>query len=496
MAKKLLLADDSVTIQKVVNLTFADEGIEVITVSDGNAAVDVLSTSKPDIVIADVNMPGLNGYQLCEKIKTDEALKDIPVILLVGSFEPFDEEKARKVGADDLLTKPFQSIRQLISKVSTLLEARKASGEREVKPEGARQELASQENAYESEFEGFAVVAEDETIHEETLSTFEQPQTTYEEKTERDLAVTTPLSAEDIKEIQSELSPATVNTSDNVSTEVKSETVSVSEVVGSSKTALPETSLEPSKIASAPTKVTAELSEVTGFVNVTSSEVKTEKIESKGVEKVEISTEDQKVGKQELEEGKLEEEKIDKSTQTTETELAVKVSPAAVYDESLKIQERASVTGYQEEGQEKAIEETNRIEEKKFEFEKLAQEVPSPEKVTLLESDEDNILELPLLSEVDVSTETALIEEKLEERTQEKEGIQREREEKGREIDTAKPQTIILPPEIIDAIAEKVVEKFAEKAIREIAWEIVPQQAELIIKKMVEEQLKKQKTGS
>jgi len=119
--RKLLLADDSVTIQKVVNLTFADEGIEVVTVGDGDAAWQKFTEDKPDLVMADVNMPGLNGYRICELIKQSEETKQIPVILLVGSFEPFDEEKARRVGADDFLTKPFQSIRQLINKVSDLL---------------------------------------------------------------------------------------------------------------------------------------------------------------------------------------------------------------------------------------------------------------------------------------------------------------------------------------------------------------------------------------
>jgi CheY-like chemotaxis protein len=119
--RKLLLADDSVTIQKVVDLTFTDEGLEVITVSDGQQAWEKLQEIVPDIVLADVFMPGLNGYQLCEQIKLSERFSHIPVMLLVGSFEPFDEAEARRVGADDYLTKPFQSIRTLIGKVGNLL---------------------------------------------------------------------------------------------------------------------------------------------------------------------------------------------------------------------------------------------------------------------------------------------------------------------------------------------------------------------------------------
>ncbi len=118
---KLLLADDSVTIQKVVNLTFADEGIEVISVGDGNSAMEKFVEAMPDLVMVDVNMPGVDGYRICEIIKQDETTKHVPVILLVGSFEPFDEDEARRVGANDYLTKPFQSIRQLVNKVTVLL---------------------------------------------------------------------------------------------------------------------------------------------------------------------------------------------------------------------------------------------------------------------------------------------------------------------------------------------------------------------------------------
>ena len=118
---KLLLADDSVTIRKVVELTFVDEGIEVFAVGDGDAAMQKFVEVQPDIVLVDVEMPGPSGYQICEMIKQDEATQHIPVLLLVGSFEPFDQDEAERVGADGFLTKPFQSIRDLVARVSELL---------------------------------------------------------------------------------------------------------------------------------------------------------------------------------------------------------------------------------------------------------------------------------------------------------------------------------------------------------------------------------------
>ncbi|HKZ02472.1 MAG TPA: response regulator, partial [Pyrinomonadaceae bacterium] len=119
--RKLLLADDSVTVQKVIDLTFADEGVEVIIAGDGEEAIEKVEQLLPDVVLVDVFMPVFNGYEVCEYIKTSEKLKHIPVMLLVGSFEPFDEAEARRVGANDILTKPFQSIRRLIDKVGELV---------------------------------------------------------------------------------------------------------------------------------------------------------------------------------------------------------------------------------------------------------------------------------------------------------------------------------------------------------------------------------------
>lgn len=122
MGSKILLADDSITIQKVVNLTFSDEGIEVIAVSNGDAAERKLDEVKPDLVLADIFMPGKNGYELCEAIKQNPKFRNVPVVLLVGAFEPFDQAEARRVRADAHLTKPFES-RTLVETVRKLINA-------------------------------------------------------------------------------------------------------------------------------------------------------------------------------------------------------------------------------------------------------------------------------------------------------------------------------------------------------------------------------------
>jgi CheY-like chemotaxis protein len=121
MKRRILLADDSVTIQKVIELTFMDEDYEVRAVSNGDDAVKLLSEINPDFVIADVHMPGANGYEVCRRAKQLRA--DLPVLLLVGTFEPFDEAQARAVGADSHLKKPFDS-QELLQRVDELLAAR------------------------------------------------------------------------------------------------------------------------------------------------------------------------------------------------------------------------------------------------------------------------------------------------------------------------------------------------------------------------------------
>jgi len=121
MKRRILLADDSVTIQKVIELTFMDEDYEVRAVSNGDEALALLPEVNPDFVIADVHMPGANGYEVCRRSKQHRP--DVPVLLLVGTFEPFDEAQTRAVGADSFLKKPFDS-QELLQRVEELLASR------------------------------------------------------------------------------------------------------------------------------------------------------------------------------------------------------------------------------------------------------------------------------------------------------------------------------------------------------------------------------------
>ena len=120
MPKTILLADDSVTIQKVVGISFANEDVVLVTVDNGDDAVLRARETRPDLVLADVAMPGKDGYEVCDAIKTDPDLRHVPVLLLSGTFERFDEDRARTVGADGHITKPFEA-QALVDRVNQLL---------------------------------------------------------------------------------------------------------------------------------------------------------------------------------------------------------------------------------------------------------------------------------------------------------------------------------------------------------------------------------------
>ena len=127
MAHKLLLADDSVTIQRVIELTFADEDIDVTLVGDGQQAIDRLDADPPDIILADIDMPKRDGYEVAAYVKSRPTLAHIPVVLLMGAFEPIDEARAAAVGSSDVLAKPFEP-QMVINRVKELLGKKQPQG--------------------------------------------------------------------------------------------------------------------------------------------------------------------------------------------------------------------------------------------------------------------------------------------------------------------------------------------------------------------------------
>jgi CheY-like chemotaxis protein len=455
--RKLLLADDSVTIQKVVNLTFADEGIEVISVGDGDSAMAKVVELAPDLVMADVNMPGLNGYQICEQIRNDKDLRQTPVILLVGSFEPFDEDEARRVGADDFLTKPFQSIRQLVNKVTVLLNSEQAKNGGQAENAAAK----TYEDTLEMERTIQDIAVPEPPRYDDTGFDDEMIQTNhatsyaldeaqkFETKTpvptaEDDFAKTQPLTNDELKEF---------NLSDPAFADRLNETGESASSFDSEETGAES---EPAEERTEELETAAPETETESEIHRTFDE--NEEPASSAA-------------------GRITEEAPDyESAQETE---AVTDEPAEA--ENFETEENAQVSAG-------PIGEATEASNQSFDSPELEMsqddEMPLPEVASVLESDEDDLLELP---PIESDYEDELEEESEPETRQATPPVQAPAHVPAQTPGAVSDQ---ISPELIEAIANKVMEKLSEKAVREVAWEVVPQMTELIVKKMAEEKLK------
>ena len=119
---RLLLADDSVSVQRIIELTFVDQDVDVVAVGGGHAAIENIRRQPPDIVLADTRMPEGDGYEVADFVRKDPDLSRIPVVLLTGAFDPIDTVRAQEVGSRGVLVKPFEA-QEVIGTVRDLLAA-------------------------------------------------------------------------------------------------------------------------------------------------------------------------------------------------------------------------------------------------------------------------------------------------------------------------------------------------------------------------------------
>ncbi|HXT70886.1 MAG TPA: response regulator [Vicinamibacterales bacterium] len=139
MSRTLLLADGSVTVQRVIELTFAHEDIRVTAVSDGRKAIQILDNEQPDVVLADIDLPEVDGYQLAAHMRRVPRLKNVPLLLLAGAFEPVDQQRARDVGSDGVIVKPFEP-QVVVTRVKELIDQR----DRASQPMAKKEEVAAE----------------------------------------------------------------------------------------------------------------------------------------------------------------------------------------------------------------------------------------------------------------------------------------------------------------------------------------------------------------
>ena len=121
MAKgKILVVDDEIYIVHILDFSLGMEGYEVITALDGEQAIEKAHAEKPDLIVLDIMMPKLDGYETCKALKGNSETRDIPVILLSAKGRNVDQKIGFEVGADDYITKPF-SPRKLVERINAIL---------------------------------------------------------------------------------------------------------------------------------------------------------------------------------------------------------------------------------------------------------------------------------------------------------------------------------------------------------------------------------------
>jgi len=120
MGKKILVVDDEVHIVNILKFNLKKSGYDVITAANGEEALNLISSEMPDLILCDVMMPKVTGFEVCQKIKSDEKLRNIPFILLTAKGQEVDRDIGLKYGADLYLTKPF-SPKNIVDKVAEIL---------------------------------------------------------------------------------------------------------------------------------------------------------------------------------------------------------------------------------------------------------------------------------------------------------------------------------------------------------------------------------------
>jgi DNA-binding response OmpR family regulator len=124
MSKKILIVDDELNMRKLLKETleeFVDKGVELLVAGNGSDAIESIRTEKPELVILDVMMPGMDGFEVCNTIKNELGMQDVYVLMLTADGQEFNRQKSKVVGTDDFMTKPFEPD-EIIKKAAKILE--------------------------------------------------------------------------------------------------------------------------------------------------------------------------------------------------------------------------------------------------------------------------------------------------------------------------------------------------------------------------------------
>lgn len=128
MAKRIVIVEDERDIADLVEIYLRKEGFQTETVTDGGRALDLIRRTLPDLVVLDLMLPGMDGFEICRALRADERFHSLPIIMLTARGEESDKVAGLEIGADDYITKPF-SPRELVARVRALLRRRSRQSE-------------------------------------------------------------------------------------------------------------------------------------------------------------------------------------------------------------------------------------------------------------------------------------------------------------------------------------------------------------------------------
>lgn len=120
MASKIIVIEDDPLILKLISQTLQREGYEVITATDGSEGLRKVRETHPHLVVLDISLPGLDGYQVCHHLRSEQETSKLPVIMVTAMSRPSDQRRGFEKGADDYLSKPFV-LSELITRIQSLL---------------------------------------------------------------------------------------------------------------------------------------------------------------------------------------------------------------------------------------------------------------------------------------------------------------------------------------------------------------------------------------
>lgn len=136
----VLVVDDSPTVRKIVQLTLQRERIEVVTASDGLSALAAVADTQPDLILLDIMLPRMDGYNICQVVRKSMQYRDLPIIMLSGKDGLFDKMRGKLAGSTEYITKPFDSS-ELVQTVKRYLDtpvARERAARRQIRPNRLR----------------------------------------------------------------------------------------------------------------------------------------------------------------------------------------------------------------------------------------------------------------------------------------------------------------------------------------------------------------------